>query len=276
MCAVRDQSRPSATPALPWRDNEQYWSNINAATSHLPAPLVALHEPALRSNAADLVRRANGVPIRIASKSLRVRGVLETIVTLPGFRGVLAYTLPEALWLSSSLDDIVVGYPTTARAGIAALACDPIAAARVTLMVDHTDQLDLIDSVADPQHREIIRVCVDSDASFCIGRVAHVGVRRSPVHSIDALLQLARTIAERPGFILVGVMSYEAQIAGVGDVYPYNPLRTAVVRAVQGLSIHELRARRSLAVQGVRQCADLLFVNAGVPVLSNYLHLTLQ
>ena len=87
------------------------------------------------------------------SKSVRVRGVLDAVLALPGYAGVLAYTLAEALWLAEPrirIDDVVVGYPTADRAAIARLAHAAELAARVTLMVDSVAQLDLIDAVVAP------------------------------------------------------------------------------------------------------------------------------
>ncbi|HEY1106960.1 MAG TPA: amino acid deaminase/aldolase, partial [Agromyces sp.] len=84
--------------AASWRDPAGYWPRLTEATAHLDAPIGALHLGALRHNALDMLRRANGTPIRVASKSIRVRGVIEALLELPGYRGVLAYTLAEALW----------------------------------------------------------------------------------------------------------------------------------------------------------------------------------
>jgi D-serine deaminase-like pyridoxal phosphate-dependent protein len=58
-------------------------------------------------------------------------------------------------------------------------------------------------------------------------------------------------------------MSYEAQIAGLGDAPPGRPIRGAVIRAIQARSYPELLARRAAAVARVRQHADLEFVNGG-------------
>ncbi len=42
---------------------------------------------------------------------------------MPGFSGVLCFTLPEALWLASrGWDDLVVGYPTVDRGALRELA----------------------------------------------------------------------------------------------------------------------------------------------------------
>ena len=56
---------------------------------------------AFDANAADLLRRAGGKPVRLASKSVRCRA-LPTARWAPGCRGILAFTLPEALWLAGT------------------------------------------------------------------------------------------------------------------------------------------------------------------------------
>ncbi|GAA2065097.1 alanine racemase [Williamsia deligens] len=232
--------------------------------------MVVLHRAALEANIADLRRRAAGVPIRVASKSLRVRSVIDDILRRDGFAGVLAYDVDEAIWLAtaSGVTDVLVGYPTARRGSIAALAADEVAAARVTLLVDSVDQLDLIDAAVPASGRPSLRLAIDLDASLVAPVLGHVGVRRSPVHSLDDALGLGRAIVARPGVHLVGVMSYEAQIAGVGDAVGGDwrsgaPLRNRMIRGMQRVSMGELRRRRSTIVGALRELADLEFVNAG-------------
>lgn len=237
-------------------DAAVHWPSMDAATRHLDAPLAALSLSALAANAADLARRASGTPIRVASKSVRSRAVLDAVLAQPGWHGILAYTLPEALWLAETCDDVVVGYPSVDRGAIAALAASDELAQRVTIMVDDPAQLDLVDAVVAPRARRAIRVAIELDASWR-GPIGHVGPRRSPVHAAADLEALARVVADRAGFDLVGVMAYEGQIAGVGDA------GSAVVRAMQHASAAELAERRADAVARVRRVADLEFVNGG-------------
>ncbi|WP_045823783.1 alanine racemase [Williamsia herbipolensis] len=245
------------------------WDRIDRATAHLDGPVVALDRAAFEANLVDLRRRAGGMPIRVASKSLRVRSVIDDILARDGFAGVLAYDIDEAIWLAtrSGVTDVLMGYPTARRASIAALAADEVAASRVTLLVDSTDHLDLIDAAA-PVRAHPIRVAIDLDASLDAPLVGHIGVHRSPVHSVDDAVALARAIVARPGVTLVGVMSYEAQIAGVGDAAPGGlgsgaPLRNRLIRTMQTASMAELRRRRGAAVAAIGELCDLEFVNAG-------------
>lgn len=243
---------------------ERPWQAWDAATADEDPPFAVLDGAALRSNAADLVRRAGGVPIRIASKSLRVRPVLEEVLAMPGFAGVLAFTLPEALWLSTSCPDVVVGYPTADRASIARLARDERAAQAVTFMVDSVEQLDMIDAVTPPSQRPSIRVCLELDAAWQrpapLGRL---GVMRSPLRTPAQVRTLAETVQHRAGFTLVGLMAYEAQIAGVADRVPRRVAMNSLVSWVKRRSGAEIAGRRAATVAAVRQVADLEFVNGG-------------
>jgi D-serine deaminase-like pyridoxal phosphate-dependent protein len=240
--------------------------HLNHATAHLDPPLAVIDLGALRHNAGELVRRAGGKRIRVASKSVRCREVLRAVLALDGFSGVLAFTLPEALWLAGSgFDDVLVGYPTVDRSALRRLAADPRAADAVTLTVDSIEQLDLIEkATAEVAEAAPIRVCVDIDASWRpLGGRVRIGARRSPLHSPSAVAAVAREAADRHGFRLVGLMAYEAQIAGVGDAPPGRPGRALAVRAMQRGSAAELAGRRAAIVAAVKEIAQLEFVNGG-------------
>ena len=253
----------ATTDAAPWLDPARYWPTLTRATAHLDTPVAALHLGALRYNIRDMLDRAAGTPIRVATKSLRVRSVIEAILAVPGYQGVLAYTLPEALWLAETVDDVVVAYPTVDRGAIQRLATSPDLAARVTLMVDSVAQLDVVDAVLPPGRRETIRVCLELDASWDAPVLGHLGVWRSPVHTPEQARAVAIDIVSRPGFALVGMMGYEAQIAGIGDLPAGKPVNARLNQWMRHRSIPELAARRRAAVAAVRQVADLEFVNGG-------------
>jgi D-serine deaminase-like pyridoxal phosphate-dependent protein len=245
-------------------------ARLDRATAELDPPFAVVDLAALRANAADLLRRAAGRPIRLASKSIRCRALLErTLASDPGFRGTLAYTLPEALWLAEhGLRDLLVAYPTADRGALRRLAAREDDAG-ITLMADGTEQLDLIDAAlgqagGGAAARRPVRVCIEADAGWWpLGGRVRLGVKRSPLHTPAQAGAFARAIAARPGFALVGLMAYEAQIAGVGDRPPGNPLMGAALRAMQRASSRELAGRRAEIVAAVRAVAELEYVNGG-------------
>ena len=264
---------PVTTPATshagePWLSPVEYWPSLQAATAELDPPFGVISVPALAHNAFDMLRRTGGTTIRVASKSVRVRAVIDAVLTLPGYSGVLAYTLAEALWLAEGdalhegITDVVVGYPSVDRASIRRLALDPLLASRVTVMIDSVEQLDYIDAVVAPRNRERIRICLELDASWNPKVLGHLGTYRSPVFTPADARTLAERIVTRAGFVLVGMMAYEGQIAGLVNE-PANAARGIVVRWIQRNSARELAGRRSEAVAAVRALAELEFVNGG-------------
>ena len=222
---------------------------------------------AVWANAADMLRRSGGKPIRIASKSIRCRPVLERLLDLdPGFQGVLCFTLPEALWLwEKGLRDLVVAYPTTDTACLTRLARltaeHPDEAPAV--MVDSPEHLDLIERAA-TSFVAPVRVAMDIDVSWWpLGGLIKVGPKRSPIRTAEQAVSLAREIDGRERVKLVGLMAYEGQIAGVGDNVPRNFITNALIRGMQSASSRDVAERRAAIVDAVLDVADLEFVNGG-------------
>jgi D-serine deaminase-like pyridoxal phosphate-dependent protein len=243
------------------------YRRFESAFAGVDPPFAFVDLDAMWSNASEMLRRAGGKPIRVASKSIRCRPILEQILAHdPGFRGVLGYTLPEAVWLAEhGITDILIAYPTADRPAIAGLANltddDPHGAP--VLMVDSRAHLDLIEDVVGSGRRPI-RVAIEIDVSYWIagGRVK-IGAKRSPIRTAEAAVALAREIESRPAVRLVGLMAYEAQIAGVGDRVSGKPIRSAVIRAMQRASAREIRSRRGEIVEAVSKVTELEFVNGG-------------
>ncbi len=240
---------------------------LNAASSQFEPPFAVVDLAALRSNAAGMALRASGTPIRLASKSVRCRALITDVLRMDGFRGILAFTLPEALWLAQCQvsDDIVVAYPTADRDALARLASQHAAAMAITVMVDCVDHIDLIArataTVPDP-HR--VKVAIDIDAGYlAFGGRLRAGALRSPIRTPAQAVTLARTIMARPGLRLVGLMAYEAQIAGLGDNPPGQPVYAKLIQAMQARSTRELAVRRADIVAAIRAVAPLDFVNGG-------------
>lgn len=243
------------------------WARLDLATVDRPAPLAAIDLQAAARNAVRLTERADGTPIRLATKSLRSRELLVALLGTDGFTGLMAHSPAEAVWLArtGTSDDILVGYPTTARGPLTELCSDEELAARVTVTVDDPAQLDLIDVIAMPGRRPEVRVCLDLDAGLALGP-ARIGARRSALRTRAEAVAAARAIAERPGFSLVGALAYEAQIAGVpdrGGVTAAQRLTEVAVTGAKLVSVRELAARRRAVVTGLREVADLEFVNGG-------------
>jgi D-serine deaminase-like pyridoxal phosphate-dependent protein len=248
---------PRAAPARSYEDYER-------AFSALDAPFAFVDLDALWHNAAEMLGRARGKPIRVASKSVRCRALLERI--LEGderFLGLMTFTLAESLWLHGhGFDDLLLAYPTADRAALAELGRLD-SESRPIVMVDSADHLDFI-AAATGRDPAPVRVCLEFDTSLHLARGRlKIGTKRSPIHTSEAAVALAREIVARPGFELAAVMGYEGHIAGVGDRPRGKPLAGAFIRWLQRASSREIAQRRAAIVAAVREVAPVSVVNGG-------------
>ena len=238
------------------------YEGYEALFGSVEAPFAFVDLDAMWANALDMVQRAGGKPIRVATKSLRCRPLIASALENdPGFRGLMTFTLAETLWLwEMGFDDLLLAYPTADRQGLARLAAidDP---RRPVLVVDSAEQLDLIESAANGGVPT--RVSIEIDLSFWTagGRVK-VGTKRSPIRTPQQAVNLAREIERRPGCELAGLMGYEGHIAGVGDS-PRERVRAEVIRRMRKSSLSDIRERRAAIVEAVSRVTPLAFVNGG-------------
>ncbi len=265
---ARTEGAPRDTPTpLPIPTPRQAYERYEQVFAGLQAPFAFVDLDAVWSNAADMLRRGAGKPIRIASKSVRCRPFMERLLDLDrGFQGLLTFTLPETLWLwERGMRDLVLAYPTADTAALTRLArltAESPEEAPV-IMVDSPEHLDLIEQAAG-SFVAPVRVAIDIDVSWWpLGGMIKVGTKRSPVRDADAARALAREIERRPRVRLVGLMAYEGQIAGVGDDLPGKAIRNAAIRAMQAASLKDIRERRAAVVSAVSEVTELEFVNGG-------------
>jgi D-serine deaminase-like pyridoxal phosphate-dependent protein len=246
---------------------DQSYARYEAIFAEVEAPFAFVDLDAMEANAAEMLGRAGGKPIRVASKSLRCRALQERILRGdPGFAGQMTFTLAETLWLAEQgFENLLLAYPTADIEGLGELAlrsvANPQGAPIVT--VDCAEHLDAIESVLGAGAAPV-RVCIDVDASWwALGSRVKVGPKRSPVHTVEQAVALAREIDRRPQLELSALMAYEGQIAGIGDQPPGRRLRGNAIRFMQRRSAAELAERRGAIVAAIREFAELPIVNGG-------------
>jgi len=249
--------------SAPTQSRERY----ERVFADLEAPFAFVDLDAMWANAEAMLARAGGKPIRVATKSIRCRALLEEILRRDErFRGLMTFTLPETLWLAEQgFENLLLAYPTVDAAALGELALRSAASPEgaPVVMVDCREHLDAIESVLGAKAAPV-RVCIDVDAGWwAFGGRLKVGPKRSPVHTVEQALELAREIVSRPQLDLVGLMFYEGQIAGVGDRPPGRRLRGAAIRWMQRRSARELAERRAAITAAVSELAELEFVNGG-------------
>ena len=235
-----------------------------ACSRALPCALVDV--AAFDRNLATIARLANGKPIRVASKSLRVPTLISRALAHPSCRGIMAYHPREAAALvdddtvigarpgETAFDDVLVAYPSLDASALAELRRVHAKGARVSLVVDSRAGVDALARAMDGVSRPFPAV-VELDMSLrpatARGRV-HLGVRRSPVRSIDDVIQLVEHIRAHPMLSFGGLMGYEAQVAGLPDDEPGGGLLNVAKRAIRRRSIEDARRRRGALVDALR------------------------
>src|SRR3954471_1065672 len=138
------------------------------------APFAFVDLDAMWANSDEMLARAGGKPIRVASKSVRCRPLLGQIAARDErYRGLMTFTLRESLWLGKP--DMMLAYPTTDGEGLGRMGeGGPV------LMVDSAEQLDLIERATNVP----VRLCIEVDLSYPLarGRIK-VGVERLPIRT---------------------------------------------------------------------------------------------
>jgi D-serine deaminase-like pyridoxal phosphate-dependent protein len=227
-------------------------------------PFAYLDLDLLEQNIRQVVSRARGKRVRLASKSIRSVPVLRRVLEAdPSFQGIMCFTAREAVYLASQgFQDLLIGYPTWHQDDYRAVARATAEGAQITLMIDSRAHLERIQEVASA-HQVTLPVCLDIDMSLPVPGL-HFGVWRSPLRTLEQVRPLLELILASPALRLDGIMGYEAQIAGVGDHYPGRPLKNFVVRRLQQRSAREV-ARRREAVVSLIESMDLStrLVNGG-------------
>jgi D-serine deaminase-like pyridoxal phosphate-dependent protein len=231
------------------------------------APFAFVDLDAMWANAAAMLGRAGGKPIRVASKSIRCRALMEAILRRdPGFAGLMTFTLPETLWLAEQgFDDLLLAYPTADMDALEELAlrsaADPDRAPIIP--VDCVEHLEMIQAVLGSDAPPV-RVCIDIDAGWWwLGGRVKVGPKRSPVRTPEQAVALAREIEKRPQIELDALLAYEGQVAGVPDEPPEQKTRGRMIRWMQRRSVAELAERRAAIVSALGEFVELEVVNGG-------------
>ncbi|HMT05942.1 MAG TPA: amino acid deaminase/aldolase [Solirubrobacterales bacterium] len=235
--------------------------------SEIEAPFAFVDLDAMWANADWMLERSAGKPIRVASKSLRCRPLINQILDRDDrFQGLMTFTLPETLWLADrGVENLLLAYPTTNLEALGELALRSVAdpGRAPVVMVDCVEHLEIIESVLGSKAPPV-RLCLELDAAlWAFGGRFKAGTLRSPIHSPEDAVALAEEIGRREKLELVGLMAYEGQIAGLGDQVPGHPLRSRAIRSMQKKSRVEIAGRRAEAVEKIRQVAPIEFVNGG-------------
>jgi D-serine deaminase-like pyridoxal phosphate-dependent protein len=249
--------------------NDDY-TRFAAALSGMRLPAAFIDLDALDANIA-LARRlteGSGKTIRLGTKSIRCEPILKYIFNSGGpcFAGLLTFTVEETAWLAGKgYNDMLVAYPTIQASDLRLLSELAQAGKKVWLMVDSPEHLQAL-SHAGQAAGMPLHACMEVDMAYRpLGSDAvHLGLRRSPVRTVEQALTLAHSAQSLPHVRITAIMGYEGHIAGTNDAVPGRALNNRFLRLVKRQSIHEFSPRRAQVVQALRQAGlKLEVINGG-------------
>lgn len=227
-------------------------------------PLAYVDLDLFDENVKNIIPRAGDKKIRVASKSVRCTSLLRRVLDSdPSYQGLMCFTVPEAVFLSQQgFDDLLVAYPTTQIEHLKA-ACEEVSKGKtIIMMVDSKEHLVSHETAAQ-EAGVTLSICMDVDMSSKFPGV-HFGVMRSKITKEEHAATLYEEIRKCNNLNLMGIMGYEAQIAGLGDNYPGQAPKNFVVKILKGKSIKEVAVRREAVVNRLLAMGAVLpLVNGG-------------
>ena len=241
---------------------ENTYLTYSAALREVPRPTAFVDLEALEENIQKVLKYSGDRPIRLATKSIRCLPLLKDIQAASSrFIGFMTFSARESLYLSQQgLNDFLIGYPFMQAAEVKAYVELRQQGKRAIAMVDSFEQAEAIHYGLRGTKVEGL-VCLDVDASSDWGWL-YFGVRRSPLRWEEGVLALAQSIRRLENIRIVGMMVYEAQIAGLPD--RGLGLKTPLVRFLKRRSWQEVQKRRQAIVAALRDAGFALeFVNGG-------------
>ena len=228
-------------------------------------PLAFVDMNSFDKNIASIVERSHPQKIRIATKSIRcvelTRYILKSNPSV--FQGLMCYSPLEAVFLAKQgFDNLLVAYPVTQKQAIALVAEEIQLGKKIILMADLKQHIDNYQQVGREKNCTI-PVCMDLDLSVSFPGL-HFGVMRSSIRNAELATEMASYIQNKTHVKLVGLMGYEAQIAGVGDAMKNSFLKNKIIRLLKSWSLPEIRRRRAASVAAIARLGiNLEFVNGG-------------
>lgn len=240
------------------------FSAYERALAKRSRPVAFVDLDAFEGNVRSVLARAQGAPVRLASKSLRCPELMrQALASSEQLQGLMCFHGKEACLLAEQgFDDLLVAYPTTDEKTLQRVCAQVATGSTIVLMVDAVEQVDRISAVAAAAGVEV-PLCMDVDMSWHLPKL-NFGVYRSPVRCVASALALFTHIKAMPNVRLDGVMGYEAQVAGLPDSLPGQMLKGYVVRQLKKRSIAIYQRRRQEIVQALKEAGAVLrFVNGG-------------
>ena len=204
--------------------------------------------------------------IRIATKSLRVPALLRRALKFgPPWSGLMCFSAEEALFLADQgFDDLMIAYPSVQSSDLEAVASLHSRGKRVSFVVDSPVGCEALAQKLRGTNTPL-PIVIEVDMSLrLLGGLLHLGVRRSPIRTTSDLSAFLDLILKHPELKPVGIMAYEAQVAGLGDRNPFSPLLNPVKSFIRKLSVSSVaRRREEMALPFIDRNLPLTLFNGG-------------
>lgn len=209
-----------------------------------------------------------GKTLRIASKSIRVPDLISYIMKRggPSFQGIMTYSVQESLFLAKAgFDDFLIAYPRTSEKDLRDFQEILHLGKKASLMIDHAQHISNLETYSKNHKCQKFPVVLDLDlALHSFAGWAHIGVYRSSISTLDDLKDRLKKIKNSSFCYPIGLMGYEAQVAGLADQNPFHPKLNGIKKLIKKKSIHQIIKKRQAAKQlYLDQGFDLEFFNGG-------------
>ena len=214
------------------------YSSWQKSLLHEPLPAAVINLDAFDRNVqrlSDLAEK-DGKPIRLATKSIRVPDLIKrALKQSKNFQGVMCYSAEEAydLFYEEKIDDILIAYPTTQTHDLDKLRRMHASGAKISLVVDDIEHMQQLSEAMKGLEKPFsVLIEMDMPLQYLGGRI-QLGVRRSPVRSPVDLKNLLEKSRKIPNIKVIGVMAYEAIVAGLPDKNSPQFLRDPIAQIIR-------------------------------------------
>jgi len=233
---------------------------------HAELPCAFVDLDAFDENLDALANMVKGTPftIRVATKSIRVPDLIRRALNYGApYKGLMCFSAEEVLFLSSQgFDDFLLAYPTLQESDLKALKSVHRSGKTVSLVVDCEEHLVALEKAFAGSEKPF-SVLLEPDLSLRIGSLV-IGVRRSPLRTVDELVSLAKKIKNYPSLRFTGLMAYEAHIAGVPDRNPFKKLMSPALYFIRRFAMKRvIRHREELVARLKSEGLTPELVNGG-------------
>jgi D-serine deaminase-like pyridoxal phosphate-dependent protein len=240
------------------------YPSLKTALSGQVLPQAFIDLEALDHNIAQMKKRSQGFPIRLATKSIRCRWAIRYIMDKlgPQCSGLMCYHPKEACWLAENgFDNLLIAYPYLHSDQMSEVLKWTSLGKKIYVMADNSEQLKILNAAVDG--KGLLKVCLDIDMGVKLP-LLFFGVYRSSFKEEKQFAEIHQTLKECPNLELTALMGYEAQVAGLGDNNPFHKLLNYPVRLLKKLTTPAIHRRRKRIVEAIQKAGYYLdFVNGG-------------